>query len=443
MTKGMRIFATLTVLACLAVPCYAQQTTQQQDDEEAPKPKPRPAPKDAGFGAPEPVAPKTNTQQQQDTNFTAPETAGSNSTRPEQRGTSFAAPETVGPTSARPEQRDTNFAVPETVTPDELPARKGASETSSSGTNPLMGSARARLIEIRNATDIRGKTGQAFRMHAVFSGLSDPELGTGGTYAEWWLSNTRWRREGAIGPVRIVETRDGDKLYRQIVGREYAPRLLDELMDAMHTSFPPLGASSFVEADWQQGSVLYGGTSALRIATGFSGNGAAPDARAYWLNNDGALIAAYRSGTTVEYTDYDPWGGKQVARHLSLKSGGTKVAVISIDQLEGATAEAGTQFVLDGVTPVVLSEEGYSGPYFVPPHPVHQVAPKDPPEGTGSVAITVSLDEHGHVLGAKVNRGINAAVDAAAIKAAMQWEFAPGLVKGVPAPSEATVEFTF
>jgi len=404
MNRKKWAIATLAMLACLAMPCYPQQTAQQQDDEEEVAPsKPRPAPKDAGFGAPEVVAPTPNSHQQQ----------------------------------------GTDFKVPETVSPDELPAKKGASETSSSGTNPLMGAARARLIQVRNATDIRVKGAQPFRMHAIFSGMSDSELASGGTYTELWLSSTRWRREAVVGQVHVVESRDGDKLYRQIVGREYAPRMLDDLLDALYLTYPPLGVSSFNESDWQQGTMLYAGASALRMSTGFSATGPSTDARAYWLNTDGLPIAAYRFGTTVEYADYDAWNGKQVARHLNVKEGGVKLAGIWIDQLDSAPAETGTQFALGGVTPIPLNDEGYSGPYFVAPHPVHQVSPKDPPAGAGSISIKVSLDQHGHVRSAKVQKGINDALDDAAEKAAMQWEFSPALIKGRPSPSEATVEFTF
>ncbi|ABF41124.1 TonB-like protein [Candidatus Koribacter versatilis Ellin345] len=424
MNKGKLTFATLALLACLAIPCYAQQTTQQQDDEEeAPPPKPRPAPKDAGFGAPETVAPTPSSHQQQDTTFNAPETAG--------------------PNGSRPGERQTNFTTPEMVSPDELPAKRGASETSSSGANPLMGAARARLIQVRNATDIRGKSAQPFRMHAVFSGMSDSALASGGTYTELWLSNTRWRREAVVGQVHVIESRDGNKFYRQIVGREYAPRVLDDLLDALYLTFPVLGVSSFVEADWQQGTVLYAGTSALRISTGLSAGGPSADARAFWLNTDSVLIAAYRAGTVVEYADYDAWNGKQVARHINVKENGVKVAGIWIDQLDTAPAETGSQFALDGATAIPVNDGGYDGPYFVAPHPVHQVSPKDPPAGTGTITITVNLDQHGHVRNAKLKQGINDALDAAALKAATQWEFSPALTKGRPTPSEATVEFTF
>ena len=444
MNRGKLVFTTLALLACLSVPGHSQQTTQQPDDEEqAPPPKPRQAPKDAGFVAPETVAPTPNSHQQQETGFKTPETLAPNGSRPEQRDTTFALPETQSPNASRPDQKSANFAMPETLTPDELPAKRGASEVSSSGTNPLMDSARTRLIQVRNATDIRGKGAQPFRMHAVFSGMSDSELASGGTYAELWLSSTRWRREAIVGQVHVLEAREGDNLYRQIVGREYAPRMLDDLLDALAPMFPPLGVSSFNEADWQQGSVLYAGNSALRLSTGFGANGTSPDARAFWLNPDGVLIAAYRAGTVIEYADYDAWNGKQVARHLNVKIAGTKLAGIWVDQLDTAPADTATPFAIEGVTPIPVNDEGYSGPYFVPPHPVRQVSPKDPPAGTGGITIAVSLDQHGHVRSAKVKQGINEALDAAAVKAAMQWEFAPALVKGRPTPSEATVEFTF
>ena len=414
-----RAAATLALLVCLcSTLCHGWQAFQTP--EQQPNNKPRPEQKDSGFAPPEASAPSANSKPAQE--------AG------------FAPPEAAAPTSnTRQQQQETTFKTPEAA--DQPPPRTGAN-SSSFGTNPLMGSARARLDEARNATDIRIAGGSPFRMHVVFSGLSAPELAAGGTYTELWVSPKQWRREAAVGNIQLVESRDGELLYRKVTGLAYVPRLLDDMLDGIVTALPG-GDDTFIESEWQQGSVLYERTPTLRIASGFSGDTPSTNARAFWLS-DAKPVACYQHGFTVEYTDYEPWNGKQVSRHRDLKQGGVKVAGIWIDDLRDAAAQTSAQFALEGVTPYQLSDATtYTGPYFVPPQVVHQVAPKDAPAGSGTVVIAVHLDAHGHVRSASVKQGINPALDHYAEETAMEWEFSPALLKGRPSPSDATVQFAF
>jgi TonB family protein len=60
----------------------------------------------------------------------------------------------------------------------------------------------------------------------------------------------------------------------------------------------------------------------------------------------------------------------------------------------------------------------------------------------GAVAVDVTIDPLGKVSDAKVVRSIPL-LDAAALAAARQWEFAPTLIDGKPVPVIATIELTF
>ena len=60
----------------------------------------------------------------------------------------------------------------------------------------------------------------------------------------------------------------------------------------------------------------------------------------------------------------------------------------------------------------------------------------------GAVAVDVTIDPLGKVSDAKVVRSIPL-LDAAALAAARQWEFAPTLIDGKPVPIIATIELTF
>jgi len=60
----------------------------------------------------------------------------------------------------------------------------------------------------------------------------------------------------------------------------------------------------------------------------------------------------------------------------------------------------------------------------------------------GSVAVEVTVDQQGKVSDARVARSIPL-LDAAAVDAARQWEFAPTVIDGKPVPVIATIELSF
>jgi TonB family protein len=77
------------------------------------------------------------------------------------------------------------------------------------------------------------------------------------------------------------------------------------------------------------------------------------------------------------------------------------------------------------------------------PKPIRRVPPEHPAFGNGTVLVDVVLDAHGHVVDAKIKQSAGEALDAAALKAAMQWEFTPMIIKGVAVPGYATLGFDF
>jgi TonB family protein len=72
---------------------------------------------------------------------------------------------------------------------------------------------------------------------------------------------------------------------------------------------------------------------------------------------------------------------------------------------------------------------------------IRRVSPEHPAVGNGPVLVDVVLDARGHVVDAKIKQGAVEALDAAALEAAMQWEFTPMYIKGVVVHSSATLRF--
>jgi TonB family protein len=75
------------------------------------------------------------------------------------------------------------------------------------------------------------------------------------------------------------------------------------------------------------------------------------------------------------------------------------------------------------------------------PVKIKDAAPQIPPsliDVHGTVILEITIDASGHVRDPKVLRSI-AGLDQAAIDCVMKWEYAPGLLNGVPVPVQMTV----
>ena len=71
----------------------------------------------------------------------------------------------------------------------------------------------AMLERARAAADIRARNGPAFRLKVTFSFISENLETLTGTYNEWWLSRTQWRREIVVADSRRIEIGGPDKLW--------------------------------------------------------------------------------------------------------------------------------------------------------------------------------------------------------------------------------------
>jgi TonB family protein len=74
---------------------------------------------------------------------------------------------------------------------------------------------------------------------------------------------------------------------------------------------------------------------------------------------------------------------------------------------------------------------------------VHQVTPRNPHAGHGTVIVIVQLDLHGHVTNAFIRESGGDALDKAAMEAARQWEFTPMMARGNAIPGIASIRFEF
>ena len=297
----------------------------------------------------------------------------------------------------------------------------------------------AHINKSRALSDPRTDDSPPFHLHATFQITPDQS----GIYEETWLSPTKWRREIQLGPVTLLATQNHNEAYHKSKGADSTPKELDYLIDLMCGHFPRL--DSFQEGDWGQSAVQLGGMDMVRVARGQVDAENRPiTGQAYWFDFAGYLRADFVQPRATIYSKFEVWNRKQVARRAEVSENGKRRMLVDIDKIEPAGNVSDSLLVLEGVKPEILgSPNDDKSSDLVLPKPIYRVSPEHSAVDHGTVLVDVVLDAHGHVVDAKIKQSAGEALDAAALKAAMQWEFTPMMIKGVAGPGYATLRFDF
>jgi len=296
----------------------------------------------------------------------------------------------------------------------------------------------------RELSNPRTEGSPAFHLHATFQLAPNQS----GAYDETWLSPAKWRREIQFGSVTLLATQNGNEAYHKNTGADSTPKEIDYLTDLMNGHFPRTDGS-FQEGDWGQSAVQLGGMDLVRVARGQVDAENRPiTGQAYWFDSTGFLRADFVQPRVTVYSNFAAWNRKQIPRRAEVAENGTRRMLIDIDKIEPAGDVSESMLVLEGVKPEVLGspvggQNVEQSSDLVPAKPILRVSPERPASGHGTVLVDVVLDAHGHVVDAKIKQTAGEALDAAALKAAMQWEFSPTIIKGVAVPGSATIRFDF
>ena len=298
-----------------------------------------------------------------------------------------------------------------------------------------------RIARARELSDPRTPGSKPFHLHATFLTADNAS----GTYEEFWLSPTKWWRQVQLGNVTVLKTQSGDKLFIKNTGSPFTPKPIDLFLDSLDIPFPRTDGS-FIEGDWGHSAVQFEGVDMVRVARGQVDEKNRPiTGQAYWFDSNDLLHAAYWDPHTTSYQEFQPWNDKQVPRRIELTRNDVLLMRSSIDLLEPPPHSLADSFFLSkDVQPQIISDpDNYEGPVMVQPQPIYQVKPDNPRSGHGTVLVNVQLDQHGHVVDAKIRQTAGQALDAAALHAATQWEFSPMQIRGKPVPTTTILRFDF
>jgi TonB family protein len=297
----------------------------------------------------------------------------------------------------------------------------------------------SRIEKSQKLSDPRTEGAAPFHLKASF----EAREGLTGLYEETWLSPTRWRRQVQLGTVNVVRSLSGDNLYEKSVGADSTPKLINFVFDNITSHFPRTDGS-FIEGDWGQSAVSFDGLDTVRISRGAVDEENQPiSGGAYWFDSAGLLRGAYVQPQITIYRDFALWDGKQIPRTMELAQNGKRILSITIQQIEAAGQTQDSLFALAGIRPTAVPRHGeYDGP-VLKAEPTRMAKPDNPRHGHGTVLVDVQLDAHGRVLWAELRQSGEKALDDAALRAAMKWEFQPMEIQGVLVPSRETIRFDF
>jgi TonB family protein len=282
---------------------------------------------------------------------------------------------------------------------------------------------------MRTTGDLRLDGAPGFHMKASFHSQDGSAKGT---YEETWGSPKKWRREVRLNDATVVEVRTETAFYRTFPGK-YAPRLADDVVDAISFNLPGDNGSDFHDADWSVTDAKLANLPVLRLSTGYISPQGKPDAFAvlYFVEDKTAFLRGrYHYSAVTVFNDLEPFQEKIVARKLTIVGGNAGGNLeITIDLLEPAANVSEGILTLAGVKPVYASEA--EDERFTQPVAVYTVKPSVP-GWHGRVTCAVKIDQHGHVRDVDVKGTADESVINPIRAALMSWEYEPATIDGHP-----------
>jgi TonB family protein len=281
---------------------------------------------------------------------------------------------------------------------------------------------------MRTTGDLRLDGAPGFHMKASFH---SEDGSAKGIYEETWASPKKWRRELKLNDTSVVEVRTETGFYRTFSGK-YAPRLADDVIDAISFNLPGDNGNDFHGADWNIADAKLANLPVLRLSSGYISPQGKPDALGvlYFVEDKTAFLRgrSHYSAVTV-FNDLQPFREKTVARKLTIvgsNAGKIEIAIYTLEPVEKVSEDI---FRMDGVSPLYTSED--KDERFTQPVAVYTVKPSVP-GWHGRVTCAVKIDEHGHVRDVDVKGTADESVIKPIRAALMNWEYEPATINGHP-----------
>lgn len=288
-----------------------------------------------------------------------------------------------------------------------------------------------------------------FHLKATIAELDSPDSDYKAEVEMYWVAPDRWRRILKSPDFSQTMVIDGEKVFEQNQG-DYFPWWLNDFVTAMFQLAPeqirqlktPLPDLEAMQKEFSK--KLPPGLAGLRMDTGTQcvrgqeDAGIAPVHNTIFTNvcfqNPGSLQSVISPGFVANFSDFQNFGGKSIARKISMEpEPGTKIEarVTELSELNHPDPALFVAQSAEGQEHIVRASISESAARAaLQSNPQIEWLPVRDGKTSGTLSIFISIDREGHVRETRPLNSDNLFPQDHARKEVSQWTFKPFLLNG-------------
>jgi TonB family protein len=334
---------------------------------------------------------------------------------------------------------------PATLKPADLPLNP---QTADPRPRDPQSEAETLLERARHFSDIRGPNAPPFRLKATFTFVGDELETFEGTYTEFWVSDSEWRKEIVIGDRKRIEVGRENKVWET----ESGPMIPDKAsrVEFATSVFP----ARSTKLDFESVDAAVNQQPANERATRCAVTKAAGSSR-----QRSALCFDREIGALVQYTvpqwaryhltdfecsygEFKKFGEQWFPREIICRQGGHRQMEVHVAELEAETFSEANLFE----PPAGSIELGQCSGGEVNPKLDYARGPMEPvgnPGRISSVTVRLVVDVKGKPQDVKVARSAGDKFDKQAMELVRRWQFKAATCNGQPMAKQIELEVPF
>jgi protein TonB len=292
--------------------------------------------------------------------------------------------------------------------------------------------AESMLAKARQLSDIRSLGSSAFHLKATFTFSAEGSAIKSATYEEFWVSQSQWRREIAVGDVTHIEVHANSKTYVRD-NPSLFPGKAKQITSAIHL-FP----ASSAKFDFESISNREDATPPVNCLT--TKLGTWQEKRAFCFEKESGLLfenvyPVFRGSSVLnrscDYGEFEKFGADLVPREIACFEDKKKIIAVKVDELSDLASADPELFT----PPAGAVESDVCTGAF---HPPVAISTRDPEYSSGSraeggiVGVSMLVDVKGNPQNLKIVTPEKKKYDQAALSAVNTWRFKPATCDDEP-----------
>jgi TonB family protein len=300
----------------------------------------------------------------------------------------------------------------------------------------------AMLERARAASDIRAPNAPAFRLKVTFSFIAENLETVTGTYSEWWISRTQWRRETVVADSRRIEIGGTDRRWLLETGPS-----LPEQVRRLPESLDPVPPKS---RRFGFGSILDPAPENSTAQCALTAPNSEQQRSAFCFHKpSGVLIQKVEpypvgrrfAGYSCDYGAFRRFGNHSYSREMACFIEGHRKIEAKVTEL---SPEPSPDAALFKAPPEAVELDSCST-NITPPKAIFRPDPALPWRAGSDRAVVLELiiGPKGRPQNLKVARSGGKAFDENALRTVRDWRFEPATCDGHPIATTIRVEIDF